>query len=438
MLWRALARRFPVLAIRDFRLLLADRLLAPMSVGLSMVGVSFAVLTITGSATDLSCVLAAQIAPTLVFALVGGVAADRFPPQRVIIAANVAVVAAEGAFGLLVLTGRPPLWAMILLEALNGTGAALFYPASQALLPRLVPGALMQEASSISRLVMNSGQMIGAAVGGLLVAAAGPGWALTLCAAGMTGTIPLMLAIRGTTTRRPERATEAAGLTGSGSGMLAELREGWTEFRSHTWLWVIVVQFCVVMMAWYGGFQVLGPVVARLHLGGPAAWGAITAADALGLITGGVLSLRYTPRRPMMFCVLTGLVLALSPLSLGLALPLAAICLTTFCLGAAVEVMMVQWTVALATRIAPDKLARVSSYDILGSLAATPAGALVAGPLATAIGVPATEFGGAALIAVVSVLCLIPRDIRTIRSVALPPAGPRDDVTPEPVPAVPG
>jgi hypothetical protein len=68
--------------------------------------------------------------------------------------------------------------------------------------------------------------------------------------------------------------------------MLTELREGWSEFRSHTWLWVIVAEFCVVMMAWYGAFSVLGPVVARAHLGGAAAWGAITAADAFGLIAG--------------------------------------------------------------------------------------------------------------------------------------------------------
>ena len=88
--------------------------------------------------------------------------------------------------------------------------------------------------------------------------------------------------------------------------MLTELREGWSEFRSHTWLWVIVAQFCVVMMAWYGAFSVLGPVVAREHLGGPAAWGAITAADAFGLIAGGLASLRFTPRRPMLFVVLTG------------------------------------------------------------------------------------------------------------------------------------
>ena len=147
-----LTRRFPVLAIRDFRLLLAERLLAPASVGFSMVGVSFAVLRITNSVTDLSYVLAAQIAPALVFALIGGVAAYRFRPQRVIVAANLFMSVGEGTFGVLVLTGHPPLWAIILLETLTGTGMAIFYPASQALLPRLVPGELLQQASAVSRL----------------------------------------------------------------------------------------------------------------------------------------------------------------------------------------------------------------------------------------------------------------------------------------------
>ena len=181
-------RRFPVLGIRDFRLLLADRLIAPASVGFSIVGVSFAVLKATNSATDLSYVLAAQIAPSLVFALIGGVAADRFPPQRVIVAANLLMALGEGTFGILALTSKPPLWAMIGLEAITGTGVAIFYPASQALLPRLVPRDLLQEASAISRLVMNIGQMSGAALAGLLVAAAGAGWALVLCGIGMLST----------------------------------------------------------------------------------------------------------------------------------------------------------------------------------------------------------------------------------------------------------
>ena len=400
-------RRFPVLGFRDFRLLLADRLIAPASVGFSIVGVSFAVLKATNSPAALSYVLAAQIAPSLVFALIGGVAADRFPPQRVIVAANLLMAIGEGTFGLLVLTGRPPLWAMIGLEGITGTGVAVFYPASQALLPRLVPRDLLQEASAISRLVMNVGQMAGAAVAGLLVAVAGAGWALVLCGIGMLSTIPLLLAIRG---------TERAGGKTPARSMLTELREGWSEFRSHTWLWVIVAQFGVVLMAWYGAFSVLGPVVAREHLGGPAAWGAITAADAFGLIAGGLAALRFTPRRPMLFVVLTGGAIAISPLSLAMVLPLPAICLASFGLGVFVEMMMVQWTVTMARNIPPDKLARVSSYDVLGSVMAMPAGALIAGPLGAAIGTSSAQYAAAAVIVVASALALIPRDIRTMRS----------------------
>jgi hypothetical protein len=206
--------------------------------------------------------------------------------------------------------------------------------------------------------------------------------------------------------------------------MLAELREGWSEFRSHTWLWVIVAQFCVVMMAWYGAFSVLGPVVAREHLGGPAAWGAITAADAFGLIAGGLASLRFTPRRPMLFVVLTGGAVAISPLSLAMVLPLPAICVASFGLGVFVEMMMVQWTVTMARNIPSDMLARVSSYDVLGSVMAMPAGALIAGPLGTAIGVSRAQYAAAAVIVVASALALIPRDIRTFRSddTPIPPA----------------
>ena len=408
MSWRAPARRYPVLAIRDFRILLVDRLLAPFSNGFSLVGVSFAVLNLTGSTADLSYVLAAQVAPMLVFTLVSGVFADRLRPQWVIVAGNLAVIVGEGTFGLLVLTGHPALWTMIGLEALNGIGAAMFYPASQALLPQIVPDELLQEGSSISRLAMNTGQMTGAAVAGLVVAALGPGWALTLCAIGMTGTIPLLLSMKGSKNLRLA--------TAKGAGMITELREGWTEFRSHTWLWATVIQYCLVMMAFNGAFLVLGPVVARTHLGGPAAWGAITAADALGLVAGGLVSLRYVPRRPMLFVVGSGAAIAVTPVALALVLPLPVICLCAFALGTLIEVMMVQWTVQMATRIPSDKLARVSSYDALGSMAAMPLGALLAGPLAAAIGVSTTQFAAAAVIVVASALTLIPRDIWTIRA----------------------
>ena len=412
---RALVRRFPLLAFRNFRLLLAERLLAPAAFAFSLVGVSFAVLDATGSTAELSYVLAAQIAPALIFTVIGGVVADRIPPQRVILAGNAMIALGEGTFGLLVLTGHPRLWQMIVLEAVTGTGMAIFYPASQALLPRLVPGDVLQQASAVSRLAMNGGQMAGAVVAGLCVAVLGPGWALLICGAGMLGTIPMMLRVRVTGFGRHER-----------SSMLRDLRAGWSEFRSHTWLWATVAQFGVILMAWYGGFQVLGPVVARANLGGPAAWGAITAAESVGLIVGGLVSLRFTPRRPMLFVVLIGGAMAVSPLSLAMLWPLPVVCAASFGLAITTEIMMVQWTVVMARNIPAGKLARVSAYDALGSVMAMPVGALVAGPLAAAVGVSVTQYGAAALIIAASALALIPRDVRVMRAdrqVAARPAG---------------
>jgi MFS family permease len=323
------------------------------------------------------------------------------------------------------LLGHPPLWLMLLLETLTGTGMAIFYPASQALLPRLVPGELLQQASAVSRLAMNGGQMGGATVAGLCVAAFGPGWALAVCGVGMLTSVPLLLSIR-VSGRARARTHE--------TGMLRDLRDGWSEFRSHTWLWVIVAQFGVVLMAWYGAFQVLGPVVAKAHLGGPAAWGAITAADAVGLIVGGLVSLRFTPRRPMMFVVLIGAAIAIGPFALAMLWPLPLVCLASFGLGVAVEIMMVQWTVAMARNVRPDMLARVSSYDLLGSVMAMPVGALIAGPLAAAVGVSATQYGAAALIIVASALALVPRDVRSAS-----PAGttPQDPPAHQPPPTSP-
>ena len=416
MFTRALTRRYPVLANRNFRLLLADRLLAPLAFSFSLVGVSFAVLAATtsaahpaGSTADLSYVLAAQIAPSLLFMLIGGVIADRIAPQLVIVVANIMIAVGEGTFGLLVLFGGPGMPTMLGLEFLTGTGMALFYPASAALVPRLVPASQLQEASAISRLVMNVAMMGGAALAGECVALFGAGWALAVCGIGMFSAVPLMLAVR----LGPAQAS--SGSTAAPS-MVRELREGWSEFWSHKWLWVTVLQYTVVLAAWYGGFQVLGPAVARAHLGGAQAWGLITAAEGVGLIVGGVVSLRWTPRRPIVFVVLGGAAIALSLLALALLLPLWVICLIAFGIGVSIEALMVVWTVTMAVNIPSDMLARVSAYDALGSTMGMPAGALVTGPIAALVGVSATQYGAAAIILVASVLALIPREIRTMRS----------------------
>ena len=215
----------------------------------------------------------------------------------------------------------------------------------------------------------------------------------------------LLLAIRAPGAEHTER-----------HNMLRELREGWSAFAARKWLWVTTIQYGVVLAAWYGAFDVLGPVVAKRYLGGAAAWGLIVAADAVGLIIGGIIAMRFTPRRPIRFVVLIGGACAISPLSLAALWPLPAICVAALALGVMLEIMMVQWTVTMARNIPPDLLARVSAYDVLGAVGAMPAGALVAGPLAAAIGVSAAQYGAVAVILIASALALIPREVRTMRS----------------------
>src|ERR1700748_1633716 len=152
--------------------------------GFSIVGVLFAGMDAGVPPADLSYVVAAQLAPCLVFCLLGGVIADRIAPQRVVAASNLLVAVGEGTFGVLVLTGKPALWQMMLLEVVSGSGIATSYPASQALLPTLVPAGELQQASALSRLAMNMAMMTGAAVAGVVVAAIGAGRALTFWRAG--------------------------------------------------------------------------------------------------------------------------------------------------------------------------------------------------------------------------------------------------------------
>src|SRR5439155_24779013 len=82
-----------------------------------------------------------------------------------------------------------------------------------------------------------------------------------------------------------------------GSSFVSELREGWREFSSRTWLWAIVAQFAVVNAVEQGTEQVLGPAIAKAHLGGATGWGLVLTAGSVGLVAGGLVLLRLRPHR---------------------------------------------------------------------------------------------------------------------------------------------
>ena len=158
----------------------------------------------------------------------------------------------------------------------------------------------------------------------------------------------------------------------------------------------------------------LGPVIAKEHLGGAAPWGLILTADALGLIAGGLILLRFKPRRLLLTATL-GFLLTI-PFLFGLAgpLPLVALIALAALAGIGSETFGIMWDTTMQQEIPQEKLSRVYSYDALGSWALIPLGLAVAGPLAEVFGTRETILGAAAISLTATLAVLFVRDVRTI------------------------
>jgi MFS family permease len=198
------------------------------------------------------------------------------------------------------------------------------------------------------------------------------------------------------------------------SSVLSELHEGWRDFWSRTWLWAIVVQFGVVNAVGSGALQVVGPAVAKRHLGGPAAWGAVLTAETIGLVLCGVLMLRWRPRRMLYVATLAVFPFALPLLALIAPAPLPIVIAAAFLAGVSIEVFGVLWDTAIQQEIPEEKLSRLSSYDALGSWVLMPIGLAAIGPVASAIGARATLIACCALIVVATAPVLASSDVRTL------------------------
>jgi MFS family permease len=401
------------LRIRNFRLLMTCNLISVGGTSVSFVALPFAVLSIGGTASDVGFVATAALIPIIVFLLLGGVIADRLPRHRVMVAANALQALAQGSSAALVLTGNARVWQLIVLAGAGGVGIGFFYPAEQGLLPQTVPAHQRAAATALDRTVRNAASIGGAALGGLLTGFAGPGWGLAIDAASFAVGAALLAALR-------FRALPKAEV----SSMLHDLREGWQEFISRRWLWLIVAQFGLVVAAAAGTIDVLGPLVSHTHLGGARSWGVIVAAYSAGAVIGGVVMIRFRPRRMLLAVMLS--VPAFSVIEFALAVPLAVPLDAAAALfsGGCLEVMMVCWATTLQQEIPPDKLSRISSYDALGGYALTPVGTAVAGPLAAAFGTTTVLTVSGILIAVVPLLLLFVPEIRQLRRQPPPPAPP--------------
>jgi MFS family permease len=364
----------------------------------------FAVLMIGGSASDVGYVASAQLIPVIAFLLLGGVIADRLPRQRVIVAANALQALAQGSSATLILMGHAQIWELLALAAVGGVGVGFYSPAARGLLPQTVLADQRSQANALDRTGRSAAEIGGAGLGGILIGLAGPGWGLAIDAASFA-----IAGALATGMRFPALPSIQA------RGILHDLRDGWHEFASRRWLWVVVILFGVLVGVSAGTINVIGPLVAHSSLGGARSWGFIVAGYSAGSVIGGLVMLRFQPRRMLLAAI--SAVPAFALLQFALAVPLAVpLDLIAACLaGACLEVYGVSWAITLQQEIPPEKLSRISSYDTLGNYALTPIGTAIAGPLASAFGTSAVLVAGGAIVVLLPLVVLLVPEVRQLR-----------------------
>jgi MFS family permease len=400
------------LGYAPYRWLFGARTISFLGNAIAPFALAFAVLDLTGSTTDLGIVVGTRSATNVALLLLGGVIADRLPRHLVLVGSSAAAAVTQGAVAALVLTHSATVLSLALLGALNGAVSAMNFPASAALTPQTVPPELLQAANTWLRLGRNATGILGAALAGVLVAALGPGWGIAIDAASFA-VAALMYGRIGLTRAPDSRET---------TSVLTELREGWGEFVSRTWVWVVVLQFMIVNAALTGALGVLGPAVANLHFG-RRDWGLMLAAEAVGLVAGGVIALHFRPRRALLFGVVCTLVEAVPIAVLGIAPRVLLLIPLFFVAGIGLEQFGIAWDVSVQQHVPTVLLARVYSYDALGSLIAIPVGEVLVGPIANHVGLRATLVGCASAVVIATAGALLSPSVRGLRRLADVPAG---------------
>ncbi|PWK85069.1 putative MFS family arabinose efflux permease [Lentzea atacamensis] len=373
---------------------------------MAQIALVFAVRDVTESITTLGVVVAARSIANVVFLLWGGVVADRLPRQYVLVGSSAVSMASQALLAVLVLTGTVSIPAFVVLAAVNGMSTAFSFPASAALVPQTVPAELRQRANALLRLALNSSMIAGASLGGLLIAFAGPGWGLVVDALSFG-----LAALAFSFVRVPAARVAAE----HKPGVLSELRLGWTEFVSRTWVWGVVVAFFFVNAAYAGGTMVLGPVIADTVIGRET-WGLVLSAQTAGMLAGAFVAMRIRARRLLLFGVAFVMGFAGLPLALALHPEPWLLMVASFVCGACMQQFGVAWETSLQHHVPGERLARVYSYDMLGSLAAVPLAQLVVGPVSSAAGITATLLGCAAIPALATVAMVASPSVRSVEN----------------------
>lgn len=390
------------------RKLVAARFISNLGNGLGPIAIPFGVLSLPNTnGTSLSMVWLANMLPLTGFMLIGGVIGDKFPRAQMVGGADVLLGFLVLLNGLSLITGNGAVWIFMVVGFIGGFLNAIWYPSMGALTSDLADEKILQESNSAIGLSSNVALIIGSAIGGILVATFGAGWAiaidgLTFLAAGL-----IVFSLRKyTPVAKP-----------SSESTIKELRSGWREFTSHKWIVAVVAASMFIWAGERSVYSVIGPLVAKESLGGPKPWSLILAVWGIGSVVGVVIAGKVRPKYPIRFALLMQFPTILWTLALGNTTSILFIALCGFALGIAMDLFYVLWITTIQQHVAKESLSKVLAYDAWGSTAMAPLLMGLAGPATERFGTTQTLNLVGAVLTIALLAPFLVKEVRQIKAI---------------------
>ncbi len=385
-------------------MLVTARLISNVGNGLSPIALAYGVLSLPGAdGSDLSAVMGARYLPLIVFMLFGGVFADRFQRNRIVGGSDIIGSALVAVSALSLIAGFSSVLLLAVMGALFGVLNALWWPAMSGVLPEILPKEKLQEGNAIIGLMSNIGVVFGTLLGGVIVTLTSPGWALLIDGATFFIAGLIVWNLKLDAKSRVESP-----------GIIHDLRIGWREFISRSWLVTMVIAFAFINMAFDSMITILGPLNFSDPETGPRNWSYNLAGLTIGMMIGGVIVLKFKFKHPLFVSMILVAISGIWDFALAFDLSLAVSIAAGIFSGIAVEIFLVTWSTSMQTHIPEESFSRVNAYDSLGSYGFAPLGIIIAGPLAEAFSVNSILFATGSITLLASAVALSVKSVRTL------------------------
>jgi hypothetical protein len=408
-------RLFAPLAHRDYRLLAGGMSVSLLGDGVFLVALAWQVYTMSDAPTALATVGIAMTIPTIACLLIGGAVSDRFDRRLVMLIADAVRAVVLAALAALAVTGALAFWELLAIAVVYGAATAFFNPASDALVPQLLPADKLAQANSLDQLIRPLAlRLAGPALGGIAVGAIGAGWAFALDAGSFAISVVALLAMsRAPASVAGAPSADADTETETGSGF-REIRAGLRYVRSHAWLWATLVTAAVAYLLFMGPTEVLLPFIVKHRFAdGARDLGLIFAAGGLGSLACAVaIGELGLPRSALTFMYLTWTVATVAVAGYGLSSGLWGLMLASVLFNTLETAGTIAWATVKQRHVPSQLLGRVSSLDWLISIGLLPLSYALTGPISADLGARRTLIWAGVLGAIVTFAPLLSRRVR--------------------------